>query len=98
MAEAEAEVRIVAQWQGRMPESWQAAKDFLERRYPGRWGHKLKTSQKIELTGEDGGPVEFSDARERLIERLASLLEGRLVSAEGPEQERAALPASTPTR
>lgn len=42
-AEAQAEVRIVAQWQKQIPDNWQAAKDFLARRYPERWAetHKI---------------------------------------------------------
>jgi hypothetical protein len=52
-AEAEAEVRIVAQWQKSIPESWQAARDFLARRFPERWGPK----EKHELTGKDGGAI-----------------------------------------
>jgi len=39
-AEAEAEVRIVAQWQQQIPENWPAARDFLARRFPDRWGPK----------------------------------------------------------
>jgi len=37
-AEAEAEVRIVALWQQRVPDDWRAARDFLARRFPQRWG------------------------------------------------------------
>lgn len=39
-AEAEAEVRMVAQWQQQIPENWPAARDFLARRFPDRWGPK----------------------------------------------------------
>lgn len=39
-AEAEAEVRMVAQWQGQIPQDWRAARDFLARRHPERWGPK----------------------------------------------------------
>ena len=39
-AEAEAEARIVLQWQKAMPEDWRAAQAFLERRYPERWSKK----------------------------------------------------------
>lgn len=41
-AEARAEVRIVAQWQAQIPDNWQAARDFLARRFPERWGSKDK--------------------------------------------------------
>lgn len=36
-AEADAEIRIVSQWQAHMPENWQACRDFLARRHPKRW-------------------------------------------------------------
>ena len=50
-AEYEAEVRIVAQWQKHMPEDYRAIRDFLERRYPDRWGRKRLD---IEHSGEIG--------------------------------------------
>lgn len=39
-AEHEAEREMVAQWKAHMPESWQAIRDFLERRFPDRWGRR----------------------------------------------------------
>jgi transposase len=39
-AQAEAEVRVVAQWQKHVPENWQAARDFLARRHPERWAQR----------------------------------------------------------
>lgn len=53
-AEADAEVRIVAQWQRHMPENWQACRDFLARRYPKRWGPK----DEVTLAGKKGEPLE----------------------------------------
>lgn len=47
-AEAAAEVRIVAQWQQQIPQNWQAAKDFLARRYPERWAETHKIVQQVE--------------------------------------------------
>jgi transposase len=55
-AEAEAEVRIVAQWQQQIPENWAAARDFLARRHPERWGPK----EKREVSGPEGGPIEHN--------------------------------------
>ena len=46
-AEHEAEVRMVAQWQKHMPEDYRAIRDFLERRYPERWGKRLDVKQDI---------------------------------------------------
>src|SRR5262245_56995248 len=37
-AEAEVEVRAVAIWQKHIPDDWRAARDFLARRFPQRWG------------------------------------------------------------
>lgn len=39
-AEALAEVSVVATWRRQIPESYQAARDFLARRYPERWGRR----------------------------------------------------------
>jgi len=50
-AEYEAEVRMVALWQKHMPEDYRAIRDFLERRYPDRWGRKRLD---IEHSGEIG--------------------------------------------
>ena len=58
-AEAVAEVRMVAQWQQHMPEDYRAIRDFLERRFPERWGRKDKVQQ--EISGPDGGPIQWVD-------------------------------------
>jgi len=50
-AEYEAEVRMVAMWQKHMPEDYRAIRDFLERRYPERWGRR---NLNIEHSGEIG--------------------------------------------
>ncbi len=55
-AETVAEVRMVAQWQQHMPEDYRAIRDFLERRFPDRWGRKDKLQQ--EISGPNGQPVE----------------------------------------
>lgn len=39
-AETEAESKIVEQWRAQIPTNWQAARDFLARRFPDRWGNK----------------------------------------------------------
>jgi transposase len=53
-AEQEAEVRAVALWQKAMSDDWRAAKEYLARRHPDRWGDKLA------VTGAKGGAVELS--------------------------------------
>lgn len=44
-AEAQAELRLVAQWQLAMPANPQEIKHFLARRYPERWANKEKVEQ-----------------------------------------------------
>lgn len=39
-AQADSEVSIVANWKKQIPEDWKAARDFLARRFPERWGPK----------------------------------------------------------
>lgn len=52
-AEAEAEARMVLLWQKQMPENWPAIRDFLERRYPERWGRRsVDVSMKQEVSGQ----------------------------------------------
>lgn len=41
-AEAEAEARMIAQWQAQIPQDWRAARDFLARRHPERWAQQEK--------------------------------------------------------
>jgi len=56
-AEAEAEVDIVKQWRSAIPQDWKAARDFLARRQPKRWGPR----ERHEHSGPDGGPITFAD-------------------------------------
>lgn len=39
-AEAKAEAEAVEAWQANMAKDWRAAKEFLARRFPSRWGSK----------------------------------------------------------
>jgi hypothetical protein len=54
-AEAQAEMRLVALWQAQIPTNWQAARDFLERRFPQRWGRRGRR----ELAGRHSKPMEL---------------------------------------
>lgn len=67
-AEYEAEVRMVAQWQKHMPEDYRAIRDFLERRYPERWGRRLDLRQDIkqEVQGQVTQRYEY-DITQRII-------------------------------
>jgi len=51
-AEGEAEAKVIAMWQSHMPESWQACRDFLERRYQGRWGKNDRLKADLKHSGE----------------------------------------------
>lgn len=82
-AEAEAEASMVALWQKQIPENWQAARDFLERRYPDRWGRRevnVNMNQNVTVTAHHEHDVIHRiaadpEARElvrRLYDRVAS--------------------------
>jgi transposase len=78
-ARADAEVRNVHLIQQAANDgTWQAAAWFLERSHHQRWGRK----QSVELTGEDGGPVQVEnltpdEANRRLVSYLDSLADQR---------------------
>nr|WP_255724707.1 hypothetical protein [Shimazuella soli] len=69
-AMAEAEMRDVALIAQAAKENWQAAAWRLERKYPARWGRKTQH----EVTGKEGGPVEITDPKRQLIEKLNALV------------------------
>ena len=52
---------------------------WLERRFPREWSR----TERHELTGTDGGPVQVEDFRARLAER-AERIAARLLEAIGP--------------
>jgi len=54
-AEADAEARIVANWQQHIPSDWRAARDFLGRRHADRWGPR----DKVEHSGPGGAPLQI---------------------------------------
>jgi hypothetical protein len=75
-AEADAEVSLVGQWKAKVPEDWRAARDFLARRFPKRWGPK----EEHEHTGPNGSPLPVPILRiERHVERPA--LNGHVVDS-----------------
>ena len=55
-AETTAEIRAVVILQRAMPNNWQAAMTYLERRYPARWGRR----ERYEHSGPGGAPVKFT--------------------------------------
>jgi hypothetical protein len=66
---AEAEMRDVALIAQAAKENWQAAAWRLERKYPARWGRTQH-----EVTGKDGKPVEITNSKRQLIEKLDALV------------------------
>lgn len=80
-AECECEARLVLQWQQAVPHDWRAARGFLERRHPDRWGRK----DRHELSGPGGGPIDVR-ALDAAIEReLAGLAGGGEASLPGED-------------
>lgn len=47
-ANADLEVYVVGNWTKAISEDWRAAKDFLAKRFPDRWGHNLTITQEEE--------------------------------------------------
>jgi len=73
-ARAEAEIRNVGLIQRAASDgTWQAAAWFLERSHPRKWGRH----DRHEVTGPDGGPVEFAVDASTLEARLASIIAKR---------------------
>ena len=66
-AEMEAEEEVVRAWRNFIPQNWQAARDFLSRRNPDKWGTKdkvdvtstVEVSQKAKLEIPDNGNREI---------------------------------------
>lgn len=67
-ARADAEIRNVALIQkAAQTGTWQAAAWWLERSHPKKWGRQ----QKVELSGESGGPINVSvEARKHVMDLL----------------------------
>lgn len=64
-AEAEVEVRLVANWSKAAAEDWRAARDLLARRHALRW--RDRTS--VDLVGDvDGGPVRLTVSSDAMRE------------------------------
>lgn len=55
-AEAEIEYETAGHWRNHTSEDWRAAREFLERRFPHRWGEK----KAIEHQGPGSEPVEIT--------------------------------------
>ena len=73
-AEAEAEALRVSRISKAGKEgNWQADAWYLERRYPDRWGKRVQ-----EVTGKDGGPLEYVQRVQELTDsELERIILGR---------------------
>ena len=69
-AEGEAEAHAVALVRKAMPDNWQAAMTYLERRYPDRWRRR----ERHEITGPDGGPIVATPATDQRLHEVARLI------------------------
>lgn len=71
---AEAEMRDVALIGNAAKENWQAAAWRLERKFPARWGRKTQH----EITGKEGNPIEVTDPKRQLLDRISSLVKQKV--------------------
>lgn len=78
-AESESQVIAISHLQKAMPSTPSAVLAFLERRFPAEWSR----TERHELTGAEGGPVQVEDFRARLADR-AERIAARLLEAIGP--------------
>lgn len=58
-AEAEAEVKVVEAWVSKTEGDWRACRDFLARRWPGRWGKRRRGEVEIGIEREEVVKVKF---------------------------------------
>lgn len=74
-AEAQAEAEMVRLWRAQVPDNWQAARDFLARRHPERWGPKERLDVSADLQGtvtfEPTSNPEVVDAGVRFLALVA---------------------------
>jgi len=68
-AEAEAEERMVNQWQQFFPSDWRAIQTFMERRWADKWGKNDRIRQ--EHTGKDGGAIETNQKHQTDLSNLS---------------------------
>ena len=82
-AETMAEMRAVGLIVQKAAEDPKHAQWWLTHRWPERWAEK--TRLRMEHTGKAGGPIEVTDARDKLFEKLASALTGKDDTEEADE-------------
>ena len=79
-AESRAEIRAVRLLMAAAENDPKHAAWWLAHRHNARWADKTRV--RAEHTGKHGGPIEVTDARSRLAEKLAALLEARRADAD----------------
>lgn len=86
-AEAQAEMVAVMRWREQMPNDWKAAKDFLARRHPERWGQKVEVTvgklddEILALLAEEMGEVGEGDPTQQasFYQRDEDIVDAELV-------------------
>lgn len=84
-AKAEMEVRLLAtiEMAAKEPKNWSAAAWKLERIFPDRYGR----SNRMELTGKGGGPIEMTDVRKLSDDELRRIASGEVTTYDMEEDE-----------
>jgi hypothetical protein len=88
-AESKAEIRAVTLLMKAAENDPRHAAWWLAHRHNARWADKTRV--RAEHTGKNGGPIQVTDARDKLAEKLAGLLAAREAD-EGDDSESTATP------
>jgi hypothetical protein len=88
-AESKAEIRAVTLLMKAAENDPKHAAWWLAHRHNARWADKTRV--RAEHTGKNGGPIQVTDARDKLAEKLAGLLAAREAD-EGDDSESTATP------
>jgi hypothetical protein len=84
-AEKKAEIRAVEMIMAKAAEDPKHAQWWLAHRFPERWAERYRG--RIEHTGKNGGPIQVTDARDKLIEKLSSVLTGNTTDTDESEED-----------
>jgi hypothetical protein len=84
-AEKNAEIRAVQMIMAKAAEDPKHAQWWLAHRFPERWAERYRG--RIEHTGKNGGPIQVTDARDKLIEKLSSVLAGNTTDTDESEED-----------
>jgi len=84
-AEKQAEIRAVQMIMAKAAEDPKHAQWWLAHRFPERWAERYRG--RIEHTGKNGGPIQVTDARDKLIEKLSSILTGNAADSNESEED-----------